>query len=117
MGDGENGRPHCGTGLKLFTGRDFSPPLIFRRIVDLLHDFGVKQEGKGLDPVDYNPETSYQDISYAIVRKSSIRPLFESLDLAQRPKILEATYLAKFHSRKEKWEKADMIFIQQCFEP
>ena len=30
----------------------------------------------------------------SIVRKSSIRPSFESLDLTQRPKILEATYLA-----------------------
>ena len=75
-------------------GRDFPPPLVFRRIIDLPHDFGVKQEGKGLNPVDYNPETSYQDISYAIVRKSSIRPSFESLDLTQRPKMLEATYLA-----------------------
>ncbi len=84
----------CGTGLKLFRGRDFPPPLIFRRIIDLLHDFGVKQEGKGLDLVDYNPETSHQDISCSIVRKSSIRPSFESLDLTQRPKILEATYLA-----------------------
>ena len=53
-----------------------------------------EQEGKGLDPVDYNPETSHPDISYSIVRKSSIRPSFESLELTQRPKILEATYLA-----------------------